>query len=93
MHIHADHIWYVFEMLPPEEAPDVDAFFSPYFGIGARGRLRSGKSRAGVRVPGGVSYIPPRAPMEVFFEIVPTMDVAPESKFRMNTALGLRFFF
>ncbi len=93
LHVHADHIWHVFKMLPPEEVPDVDAFFSPYFGIGVRGRLRSGDSRAGVRVPGGLSYIPPRVPMEAFFEIVPIMDVAPEAKFRMNAALGARFFF
>ncbi len=93
LHVHADHIWHVFKMLPPEEVPEVDAFFSPYFGIGVRGRLRSGESRAGIRVPGGVSYVPPRVPLEVFFEIAPIMDVAPATKFRMNAAVGARFFF
>ncbi len=92
-HIHADHVWHLFELLPPEEAPDIHGFFSPYFGIGMRARLRSGSSRTGVRIPGGVSYIPPEAPLEIFLEIAPIMDVVPDTTLRLNAALGARYFF
>ena len=72
-----------------------------YFGVG--GRLKLGedkgrgndddKNRLGVRVPVGVTYIFAKAPFDVFGEVVPVLDLAPDTEVDLNAAVGGRFYF
>lgn len=63
-----------------------------YYGIG--GRIKAGDDNvAGVRFPVGVSLMIEEVPFDMFFEIAPIMDIAPETKLRGHGALGLRFWF
>lgn len=72
-----------------------------YFGLG--GRLKLGedngrgddddKNRLGIRVPVGMTYIFARAPFDVFGEVVPVLDVAPDTEVDFNAAIGGRFYF
>lgn len=63
-----------------------------YFGIG--GRLKfSNDVKLGVRVPLGITWIFNDESFDVFFEVVPILDVIPETDFTISAAIGGRYFF
>jgi hypothetical protein len=63
-----------------------------YYGIG--GRVVTGdKAVLGVRIPLGLVYELASDPIDLFVEIVPVLDVAPSTGFRLNGAIGGRFWF
>ena len=63
-----------------------------YYGVG--GRLRTnGKTRIGVRIPLGVTYVFDRIPIDVFFEVAPLLDVIPETKGDVQGGVGVRLYF
>jgi hypothetical protein len=65
-----------------------------YFGIGGRVKFPDhGETRAGVRVPVGVSYFFPDVPIELFAEVAPIMDVTPSTHFCVNGGIGVRYYF
>jgi len=92
--LHADyliHRYDVFEGIDPAYGK-----LPLYFGIGGRFKSHGGRDDraiAGVRVPVGVTYLFARVPFDVFGEVVPTLDVAPETEVRLNVAIGGRFYF
>ncbi len=63
-----------------------------YYGIGGRVKLED-DSRIGLRIPVGLDYLFTGAPLAVFIEIVPVLDLAPETEFNMNGGIGVRYFF
>ncbi len=63
-----------------------------YFGIG--GRLKfSNDVIFGIRVPVGLAYILKDAPIDVFLEFVPILDLLPKTDFTISAAIGGRYFF
>jgi hypothetical protein len=65
-----------------------------YFGVGGRLRLRDGRDDdVGVRIPIGLVYQFANDPFDIFLEVVPIMDLAPDTDFSANVALGARLFF
>lgn len=67
-----------------------------YYGIGARikfGDRFDGERRVGVRVPVGITYLFGRSPWDVFIEILPLIDLAPDTDARINGGIGLRYYF
>ena len=63
-----------------------------YFGIG--GRLKfSNDATFGVRVPLGLAYIFSDAPVDIFLEVVPILDLLPKTDFTLGAAIGGRYFF
>lgn len=48
--------------------------------------------QVGIRIPGGISYTPTDIPAELFFELVPTLDVAPDVQFGFAGAVGARYY-
>ncbi|MBI5268001.1 MAG: hypothetical protein HY851_12295 [candidate division Zixibacteria bacterium] len=66
-----------------------------YYGIG--GRLRTwdnnGDDNIGVRFPFGLDYIFPSNRVDLFLEVVPVLDLAPDTDVQFNGALGFRYFF
>jgi hypothetical protein len=46
-----------------------------------------------VRFPVGLDYLPEKAPVDVFLEIVPTLDLVPSSWFEFDGAIGVRYWF
>lgn len=98
---HMDYLFHRFDVFR-----DVDRTVgrpSLYFGLG--GRLKLGEDRGrgrepddeddklGVRVPAGVTYVFAQAPFDVFAEIVPILDLAPDTEVDLNAAVGGRFYF
>jgi hypothetical protein len=63
-----------------------------YYGIG--GRLRSGgDANVGVRIPLGLNYLFANNPLEIYFEIVPVLDLMPETDLDGNGGIGIRYYF
>jgi hypothetical protein len=86
-HIHGDYIFHNFNLIR------ISGGKLPfYYGIGARIKTAN-KTRFGVRVPLGLAYIFFNAPVDIFFEVVPILDLAPKTDFKINAAIGARFFF
>jgi hypothetical protein len=86
-HIHADYIIHNFNLIRISEGK-----LPFYYGIG--GRIKTAdKSRFGVRVPLGLAYIFYGAPVDIFLEVVPILDLAPKTDFKINAAIGARYFF
>ncbi len=86
-HIHADYIFHNFTLIRISEGK-----LPFYYGIG--GRIKTAeKSQIGVRVPLGLAYIFADVPVDIFLEVVPILDLAPKTDFRINAALGARYFF
>lgn len=64
-----------------------------YYGIGARVVLSDPDAKAGVRVPFGLNYIIPDSRVDVFAEVVPILNLTPNTDFDGNGAIGIRYYF
>lgn len=86
VHLHADyllHTWFT----------GVDrGRLAFYYGIGAR-VIFSDDAEAGIRVPLGLDYIFEDAPLDLFVEAVPILNLTPDTDFAGNGAVGIRYYF
>ncbi len=98
-HFHTDYLIHSFDILKTDD-PGVK--IPVYFGLGGRLKLseegdEKGRndedSLIGIRIPFGVSYLFRDAPLDIFMEIVPVLDIAPDTEFDLNGAIGARFYF
>ena len=65
-----------------------------YYGVGGRFKTwENSDDSIGVRIPVGLDYMFENSRFDVFFEIVPTLNLTPSTDFDLNAALGGRFFF
>jgi len=87
IHVHADYLFHNFRLFRVEKGQ-----FVLYYGIGCRVKAES-RTRFGIRIPIGLSYLFEDAPLEIFFELGPIMDVSPRTVFRMTTGVGIRYYF
>ncbi len=89
VHFHADYLWHSFDAIHSQER------FPLYYGVGMT--IHSGQASPynwlGVRGTFGIEWLPRRVPIDVFLEIVPTLQLAPFSDFGFNAGLGTRFYF
>jgi hypothetical protein len=87
--LQGDYVWYKWDLI------DMDKGRMPfYFGIGARWRKRDvGDDNFGARVPIGLNYLFPNSHFDLFGEVVPILDLAPDTEFRLGGAIGGRYFF
>lgn len=90
LHLHAD---FLFHQWNRPELKVEEGALAFYYGIGGRVVFRDDDPRLGVRVPLGLAYLIEDTPLEFFGEVVPVLDVAPETEFRVNGGLGLRWWF
>ena len=92
--LHGDYLIHNYELFESEKVP-------AYYGIGARLKLKDddGNGRNehhpmfGIRVPLGVTYLFEEAPFDMFFEVVPILDLSPEVELDINAAIGFRYYF
>jgi len=87
VHVHADLLFHSSNISKVEMSK---LLF--YYGIGGRIKFED-DSKAGVRVPLGINYLSSGAPLDIFLEIVPLLDLAPSTEFDLNAAIGIRYFF
>lgn len=90
MHIHVDYLIHNFSWI--KSADPVGSRLNVYYGIGGRVKFET-DSRAGARGVIGLDYFFRNAPLDVFLEIAPILDLAPSTDFSLNGGIGIRYFF
>jgi len=88
-YLQSDVLWHDFDLLsvPKGRLP-------VYFGVGGLVRFRDNEdNQVGVRIPVGVSYMFDNAPIDVFVEIAPALDFAPDVQGEVTGGIGIRFWF
>lgn len=88
LHAHMDYLWHFKDIVNTEQQ------VIPYIGVG--GRIfgnNNGSAVAGVRIAGGISWLPVDTPLDVFLEIAPIVDLTPETQTSVNGGVGIRFYF
>lgn len=97
MHLHGDYLFHNWDLIDVDEGR-----MAFYFGIGGRivladddddRRDNDPEDHIGLRFPLGLNYLFENRIFDIFAEIVPIMDVAPETDFDIEGALGARFYF
>ena len=87
-HIHADYLFHSFDVFKSSERIPL------YYGIGGRIKIsEKAQSRIGARGVIGIEYLLKSAPFDIFLEVAPILELAPETELTMNAGLGARFFF
>jgi hypothetical protein len=87
LHLHMDWLFHNFRLFKARYGK-----LPLYYGIGTRVKFEE-ETRVGVRFPVGICYILKDTPIDIFFEIVPLLDLAPETDFNFNASIGVRYFF
>jgi len=96
--IHLSFLWHKFDWMQASTATDPFAEMVKrgelpvYFGVGPR-ILFADETELGVRFPVGVSYLPPSAPWEGFFEVAPVLRLTDSVGLDGDFAIGVRYYF
>ena len=85
--LQADYVWHSFNLISVSSGK-----LPIYFGIGGR-VLLADDPLIGVRVPIGLDYLFSNAPVDIFIEIVPILDLAPATEFDLGGGIGVRYWF
>jgi hypothetical protein len=88
VHFHMDYLWHSFEAIDTRER------FPLYYGFG--GRLNNGagyNSSLAIRGVFGVAWLPRDTPIDVFLELVPSLQLTNSSGFYLDAGFGARYFF
>ncbi len=88
LHLHGDYLVHNLDVFRSQKDK-----LAPYYGIGGRIKIIKDESRLGVRIPLGINYIFEKAPLDIFLEFVPLLDLVPSTDFEVNGAIGIRYFF
>jgi hypothetical protein len=79
LHLHADYLFH-----------SLGSKLGFYYGVGGRAKLDEDR-KVGLRLPLGIIYLT-ESSVDVFFEVAPLLDLAPSTEFRLNAAIGFRYF-
>ncbi len=103
LHLHADYLFHKMDLIQVSEGK-LPVYFGPGIRIrswGDDGYWRNGKyyedgnNRVdlGVRFPVGIAYLFDGAPVDVFLEVVPTLNLIPDTDVDLDAAIGARYWF
>lgn len=88
VHFHIDYLWHSFDAIRSEEK------FAFHYGIGGRFKDRGGNNGSlAIRGVGGLNWMLRNAPMDIFIEIAPSLELTPSTGFGIDGAFGARFYF
>lgn len=87
LYLHADMLVHNYNLIDVS-----DGELPLYFGLGAKLGFGDGVL-LGARIPVGLDYQFGSAPLDVFVEIVPGVNIVPEIDFDLNGGIGIRFWF
>jgi hypothetical protein len=88
--IHGDILFHSFDLFRVEQGR-----MALYYGFGGRFKTKdnNGDARLSFRVPIGISYEFQRAPVELFVEIAPMLDLTPKTQGAIGGGIGFRYYF
>jgi hypothetical protein len=87
VHFHMDYLWHSVDAIHSSER------FPLYYGIG--GRINSGAGydgSAAVRGVFGIAWWPHKVPMDVFLELVPSLQLTSSTGFGIDAGIGARYY-
>lgn len=88
IHFHADYLLHVYNAIGSTEQ------FPIYYGIGARINSGGGYSSSiAVRFVGGIAWMPRDIPIDLFIELVPSLQLTSQPGFAIDSAIGARYYF
>jgi len=87
IHLHADYLWHAWNTIHATER------FPLYYGLGAR--LIGGGNESSIAIRGvfGIAWMPRQTPIDIFFELAPSIELTPSSGFALDAAIGVRYYF
>jgi hypothetical protein len=85
---HADYLIHDFGVFKVDKGK-----MALYYGIGGRLVDAADDTHIGVRVPVGINYLFATAPLDLFLEMAPVLDLAPDTNLDFDGGLGIRFWF
>ncbi len=97
LHLHSDYLLHNFDLFNINKGK-----LPLYYGIGGRFRIkeeeknkgkRDKKNIFGIRIPVGCAYIFDNIPIDIFLEVVPVVNLFPDTNFDLDIATGARYFF
>ncbi len=88
-HIFGDYLYHLYNLFEVKKGK-----LPMYFGGGARFIDRENKdNRFGIRIPVGIEYLFDNMPLGAFLELVPVMNLTPDTDFDLEGGVGIRFLF
>ncbi len=87
IHVHADYLVHNFKLISVNQGQ-----LPLYFGIGAK-LVFANEPIFGARIPLGINYIFGDAPLDLFGEIVPGLNLIPSTDFDLEGGIGIRYWF
>jgi hypothetical protein len=90
LYLHGDILWHDFDLIPVSQGR-----LPLYFGVGGLVRVRDDNddNQIGVRAPVGLSYMFDNIPVDVFVEVAPAIDLAPDVRGEVTGDIGVRYWF
>jgi hypothetical protein len=83
--LHADYLFHNMDLIHLKKGK-----LPLYYGPGLRLRTWNGDRYC---FPVGLDYLPDRAPVDIFLELVPALDLVPGTDFDISGAVGARYWF
>jgi len=89
LHIQVDYLYHQYDWIKPTKGR-----IPVFFGLGGRVEFRENADDLwGLRIPVGIAYEFADAPFDLFGEIVPLLELFPDTDFTLEGAIGARFWF
>ncbi len=89
VHIQVDYLYHFYDWIEVKKG-----LLPVFIGIGGRVAFREDQDdKLGVRIPVGLSYEFDGGVVDVFGELVPVLDLVPDTDFEFEGAIGARFWF
>lgn len=89
LHIQGDYLYHFYDWIEAKKGR-----LPVFFGVGGRIEFRENADDLfGIRFPIGLAYEFADAPFDIFGEIVPILELAPDTDFDLEGAFGARFWF
>jgi len=85
---HTDYLWHNYNFFKK----NLDLPLTLYYGFGIKGIIDKDFIFS-LRGSIGMLYFFKDVPIDIFFEIAPSLDIIPATDFSMDAAMGARFFF
>ncbi len=85
---HADYLIHDFGIFKVDKGK-----MALYYGIGGRFVDAEGDAFLGARVPVGIDYMFATSPLDIFAEVVPVLNLSPDTDLDFDGGIGIRFWF
>jgi hypothetical protein len=87
--VHADYLFHFWNIIPQTGGGELGAYLGPGFVF----KDKKEDNVVGIRFALGAAYELNQYPVEIFAEIVPVFELAPDTDLNFDGGIGVRYFF